>query len=293
MGEFAGVHVRDAGRARDRVARRARSRLPVGALPALVSALLALRHAADLLREALVVREDDGRQGRAAGEQPGDQLVPGPHQARPDGQVARGQRRLGALARPLLGYAASGLALHGGRGTRALRRVACRAVGAGRHAARGPSPAVRRRRHLRVPRLRLRDAPRARADRRVVGLGLHAVRAVACAVREPGAVRGALPRGLHLRGARPDARLVLLAARDLDDALRALLLRDRPLPRPDPRSRGPEDVEVPRQHRRTRGTSSTSTARTRSAGTTSRRSSRGTATASPSTRSASRCASSC
>ena len=42
--------------------------------------------------------------------------------------------------------------------------------------------------------------------------GLHAVRAVARALRERGQVQGALPGRLHLRGARPDARLVLLAA---------------------------------------------------------------------------------
>ena len=70
MGEFAGVHVRDADA-------RVSSPLPsatacsVRALPALVSALLALRHAAHLLREALVVREDDRRQRRAGCEQPG------------------------------------------------------------------------------------------------------------------------------------------------------------------------------------------------------------------------------
>ena len=71
-----------------------------------------------------------------------------------------------------------------------------------------------------VSRLRRRDAPRAGADRRLVGLGLDAVRAVARAVRERGRLRAALPRRLHLRGARPDARLVLLAARDLHAALR-------------------------------------------------------------------------
>ena len=60
----------------------------------------------------------------------------------------------------------------------------------------------------------------ARGDRRVVRLGLDAVRPVPRAARERGALRGALPRRLHLRGARPDARLVLLAARGLDAAVR-------------------------------------------------------------------------
>ena len=58
------------------------------------------------------------------------------------------------------------------------------------------------------------------------------------------AVPRALPGGLHLRGARPDARLVLLAARGLGAAVRRGVLQDVPLPRPDPRPGRPEDVEV-------------------------------------------------
>ena len=50
-----------------------------------------------------------------------------------------------------------------------------------------------------------------------------------------GALRAALPGRLHLRGARPDARLVLLAARRLDAAVRPRAVRERRLPRPDPR----------------------------------------------------------
>ena len=66
------------------------------------------------------------------------------------------------------------------------------------------------------------------------------------------------PARLHLRGARPDPRLVLLAARRLVAAVRPLALRERRLPRPDPRRRGQEDVQVPGQHRRARGRSWTS-----------------------------------
>ena len=77
-------------------------------------------------------------------------------------------------------------------------------------------------------------------DRRLVRLRLDAVRPVARAVREPGEVRRAVPRRLHLRGDRPDARLVLQPDRDLDAALRPVLLPD--LPRasatsPTPRAR--------------------------------------------------------
>ena len=66
------------------------------------------------------------------------------------------------------------------------------------------------------------------------------------------AVRGALPGRVHLRGDRPDARLVLLPARQLGAALRPDELPALRLPRPDPRPRGAEDVEEPRQRRRAR-----------------------------------------
>ena len=61
---------------------------------------------------------------------------------------------------------------------------------------------------------RRHDAAPARGDRRLVRLGRDALRAVALPVRERGGVPRALPGRLHLRGHRPDARLVLLAARD-------------------------------------------------------------------------------
>jgi isoleucyl-tRNA synthetase len=53
---------------------------------------------------------------------------------------------------------------------------------------------------------------RARGHRRLVRLRLHAVRAVALPVRERGRSSRALPGRLHLRGHRPDARLVLQPA---------------------------------------------------------------------------------
>ena len=59
-----------------------------------------------------------------------------------------------------------------------------------------------------------------------------------------------VPGRLHLRGDRPDARLVLHPARDLDPRLRRPELPQLRLPRLDPRPRGPEDVEEPRQRRR-------------------------------------------
>ena len=85
---------------------------------------------------------------------------------------------------------------------------------------RRPAPALHRRGRVRLPRVRRGDAARAGGDRRLVRLGRDAVRAVPLPVRERGAVQGALPGRLHLRGARPDARLVLLAAGGVDAAVR-------------------------------------------------------------------------
>ena len=112
-----------------------------------------------------------------------------------------------------------------------------------------PHRPVRGRRRLPVPALRRAHDARARGHRRLVRLGLHAVRAVARADREPGALRGALPRRLHLRGDRPDARLVLLAARGLGAAVRAARLQVGGVPRAHPRRAGPQDEQVARQHR--------------------------------------------
>ena len=156
--------------------------------PARLPALLALRHAADLLRQAVLVHPHLGDARPAARGQRDGRVAPAAHQARPLRQVAGEQRRLGDLARALLGHAAAGLALRERphRGGRLVRR----GRGAlGPRAAR-PAPAVRRRAHLALRGVRRRDAPRARGDRRLVRLGLDAVRPAPRAVRE----RGAVPR---------------------------------------------------------------------------------------------------
>ena len=59
-----------------------------------------------------------------------------------------------------------------------------------------------------------------------------------------------VPGGLHLRGARPDPRLVLLAARGRHPDLRPRQLRALRLPGVDRRPRWAEDVEEPRERRR-------------------------------------------
>ena len=135
------------------------------------------------------------------------------HQARALRQLAREQRRLGAVARALLGHAAAGLALPGR--PRALHRVVRRARGAlGRRAWRTrtgrtsttsafPCPHCARRMQ-RVP--------------EVIDVWFDSGAMPFAQDHAPfeneEAFRERLPRRLHLRGARPDARLVLLAAGD-------------------------------------------------------------------------------
>ena len=79
--------------------------------------------------------------------------------------------------------------------------------------------------------LRRADDARAGGDRRVVRLGRDAVRPAPLPVREPrSCFERELPGGLHLRGAGPDARLVLLAAGggDADETAGRGLLHEAP-----------------------------------------------------------------
>ncbi len=106
---------------------RARPALPRAGLRARLPALLALRHAAALLRDLELVRRHLRGQGRAARQQRDDRLAPRARQARPLRQMAGEQRRLGALAQPLLGDAAADLALR----RRGLRRRDLHRLGRG------------------------------------------------------------------------------------------------------------------------------------------------------------------
>ena len=62
-------------------------------------------------------------------------------------------------------------------------------------------------------------------------------------------IHRAVPGRLHLRGDRPDARLVLHAARGQHTAVRPAELQERDLPGPHHGRRWQQDVEEPRQHR--------------------------------------------
>ena len=222
------------------------------AVRAQLPALLALPHRAALLRPAVLVHPHHRDQGRPAAGERDDQLVPGLGQARPLRRLAQQQHRLGAVPQPLLGHPAAHLALRGGPPH--LRRLARRADRADRHRPVRPRPAppVHRRGHLRLPAdgCRATADARARGHRRLVRLGLDAVRAVGLPVPQQGAVREALPGAVHLRGHRPDPRLVLHADGGRHARLRQVLVRERGLPRPHPRRGRPEDVQAPGQHPR-------------------------------------------
>ena len=153
-------------------------------------------------------------QGRAAARERGDQLVPRDDQVGPLRRLAQQQHRLGAVARRYWGtplpiwrcdedhqVCVGSLAELG----RAHRHRPVRAR---------PAPAVRRRRHLRLPDVRRGGAPRARRDRRVVRLAARCRSPSGATRTSRGRRRSSsdgLPRRLHLRGDRPDPRLVLHA----------------------------------------------------------------------------------
>ena len=138
------------------------------------------------------------------------------------GKLARGQRRLGAVARALLGHPAADLGVRWRRLRGALlRRLGGRAARPRRRGARRPAPPVHRRgRASPARRCGGDDAAGRGGDRRLVRLGRDALRAVSLPVRGGGGVRAAIPGRLHLRGPGPDPRLVLLAARGVGAAVR-------------------------------------------------------------------------
>ena len=94
-----------------RPARRAGCCSAHAAVRAQLPALLALPHAADLLRPAVLVRPHHRDPRRAAARERAHQLAARDDQARPVRRLAEEQRRLGAVAQPLLGHPAADLAL--------------------------------------------------------------------------------------------------------------------------------------------------------------------------------------
>jgi hypothetical protein len=211
-------------------------------------------HPAHVLRPALLVRPDHPGQGRTARREREDHVVPREHQVGAVRRLAAQQHRLGAVAHPLLGHPAAGVALRGRRVAPGLRGQ----PGGARRARRteplraGPAPPLCRRRStdLCCRGLRGHHAPRPRGDRRLVRLGVDAVRAVGLPPRAGlgRAVRERLSGAVHLRGDRPDPWLVLHADGRQHDGARTVVVRERALPRAH-RGRGrPQDEQAPRQH---------------------------------------------
>ncbi len=215
--------------------------------------LLALRHPAHLLGQDLVVRPHLGTPRRDAARERAHRLASRAPQARPIRQLARGQRRLGPVPRPLLGHAPAHLALRGLR-PRHLHRLGGRTERAQRPRPVRPRPAppVRRRCHLPLHRRRLHgQGPPARAGPRcLVRLGFDAHGATPPPVRGGRQPRRGLSGRLHLRSHRPDPRLVLLTAGRQHPGVRLHPVPRRRLPRPHRRRGRAEDVEVQGQRHR-------------------------------------------
>ena len=253
IGPYAGRWVKDADRGPDRGPARARPAAPRRGLRALLSALLALRHAAALLRQAVLVHRHHADERPPAGRQRVGQLVPRARQARALRQLAGEQRRLGALARALLGHAAAGLA---------LRRPARR-----RRSARSPSSSELSGVRLEDPHRPFVDdvefpcadaaataAPRPRGDRRLVRLGRDAVRPVARAARERRSTSSERFPADFICEALDQTRgwfYSLLAVSTL--LFDQSPVPQRPLPRADPRRAGPKMSKSLGQHRRAVG----------------------------------------
>ena len=240
-------------------------------LHALLPALLALRHAAHLLGQAHVVRAHVGAQGRAA--------------------RARTRRSAGTPSTSSTAASATGSRTTSTGRSRATatgaRRSRCGAATTAattRASARSPScrsssgrdlagldlhRPVRRRRHDRVPGVR-RPAPRT-ASQPVLDAWFDSGSMPAAQFHYPfenaDAFDDALPRRLHLRGDRPDPRLVLLAARGQHAGVRPHAVPQRRLPRAHRRPGRPEDVEVAGQRHRPVAGARRRAAPTRCAGT--------------------------
>ncbi len=106
-----GAFVKDADPLDRRGPARARHPRQGGGLRARVPLLLAVLDAAPVLRAARLVRPHHGREGPVARGERIRAMGPRAHPRRPVRQLAREQRRLGAVAGALLGHAAADLAL--------------------------------------------------------------------------------------------------------------------------------------------------------------------------------------
>ncbi len=258
-GRAVGRAVREGGRPRHH--RRPAGRRPAGegrGLHALVPPLLAVRDAAHLLRQDLLVRPDAGREGRPPGAERGDQLASRAHQGRPLRRLAGEQHRLGPVAGPLLGHPAAGVAL--------LRRRHRTTPASGRW----PSSAELAGRDLSDL-----DLHRPYVDEVTFPCPVDSCGATATRLEpvldawfdsgsmpaaqfhhpfdERGRLRAALPGRLHLRGDRPDEGLVLLPPGREHAGLRPDAVPQRRLPGPRRRPGRGQDVEVQGQRHRPLG----------------------------------------
>ncbi len=181
---------------------------------------------------ARLVHPHHAGQGRTAARERGDHLVPGDHQVGPLRRLAAATTSTGRCRATATGAPRC----RSGDATRPSSSPA---------SARWPSSRADRARPVAISTRTGRTSTTCivapspasdgsvpagpRGDRRVVRLGLDAVRPVGLPARAGlgGGVRRRFPAAVHLRGDRPDARLVLLADGDRDAGVRPELVRER------------------------------------------------------------------
>ena len=191
-----------------------------------------------------------GGEGRDAARERGHQLAPRAHQARSLRGLAGEQRRLGPVPGPVLGHADPRLEMSRLR-ARHLRRIGRRALRARRAS---PSPTwtctgpTSTTSSSRAPAC---DGGRAWRVEPVLDAWFDSGSMPTASLHYPfenaEQLEAPLPGRLHLRGDRPDPRLVLLVARGEHARLRPHAVPQRRLPRAAPGPGRPEDVEEPRQ----------------------------------------------
>ena len=240
---------------RPRAHRRSRRRGQARAgrrLHALVPALLALRHAAHLLGQAHVVRAHVGAtRTRCSARTRRSTGIPSTSStaASATGSRTTSTGRSRAIA------TGARRSRCGGAATAATTRASARSPSC-RSSRAATSPAwtctARTSTTSRSRARSARTAPRTASSRcSTRGSTRARCRPRSSTIRSrTGHVRIALPRRLHLRGDRPDARLVLLAARSEHARVRQVPVPQRRVPRAHRRPGRAEDVEVAGQHHR-------------------------------------------
>ena len=229
----------------------ARPAVPPRAVRALLPALLALPHAADLLRAAVLVHPHHRDQGRAARAR--TRAPPGSRTPSSGAATATGWRT--TSTGPCRATATGARRCRSGAAPRTTSPCVGSLAELGDLAGTDLSELDPHRPYVddvtfACPQCGATATPRAGGHRRLVRLRRDAVRPVGLPAHGRGDVRAQVPGRLHLRGDRPDPRLVLHADGGRHAGLRPVVLPERALPGPHPRRGRPQDEQAPGQRPR-------------------------------------------